>query len=242
VWRGHSRPRGTLAEIPPSSNMFREPFGRTGMSESHSICCNIIPLMVRDGYYYGGVMLGAAFLVGWLTTPLWAVIPILLGAFFMWFFRDPERIIPSDPAAVVSPADGKVTEVADVRLEGQLWKRISIFLNVFNVHVNRAPVSGTIRAVRYQEGKFLNAMDRACAECNEQNTVTVEGEGYRVIFKQIAGLLARRIGLIKFGSRTDVFLSPDAEISVRVGDHVKGGSTILAFLKTEPHELAGVAS
>ncbi len=228
------------------------------MSESHSICCNIIPLMVRDGYYYGGVMLGAAFLVGWLTTPLWAVIPILLGAFFMWFFRDPERIIPSDPAAVVSPADGKVTEVADVRLEGQLWKRISIFLNVFNVHVNRAPVSGTIRAVRYQEGKFLNAMDRACAECNEQNTVTVEGEGYRVIFKQIAGLLARRIvftkkigdhvglgervGLIKFGSRTDVFLSPDAEISVRVGDHVKGGSTILAFLKTEPHELAGVAS
>lgn len=228
------------------------------MSEPHSICCNIIPLMVRDGYYYGGVMLGAAFLVGWLTTPLWAVIPILLGAFFMWFFRDPERIIPSDPAAVVSPADGKVTEVADVRLEGQLWKRISIFLNVFNVHVNRAPVSGTIRAVRYQEGKFLNAMDRACAECNEQNTVTVEGEGYRVIFKQIAGLLARRIvftkkigdhvglgervGLIKFGSRTDVFLSPDAEISVRVGDHVKGGSTILAFLKTEPHELAGVAS
>jgi phosphatidylserine decarboxylase len=212
--------------------------------------------MVRDGYYYGAVMLVAAGLVGWLTSPVWAVIPVLLATFFMWFFRDPERIIPSDPGAVVSPADGKVTQVANVKLDGKSWKRISIFLNVFNVHVNRSPVSGVIRGAQYQEGKFLNAMNPACADCNEQNTVTVEDEGQRVIFKQIAGLLARRIvftkkigdqvrrgervGLIKFGSRTDVFLDPSAEISVKPGDHVKGGSSILAFLKIEP-ELTAVA-
>jgi phosphatidylserine decarboxylase len=213
--------------------------------------------MVRDGYYYGVVMLAAAALVGWLTNPLWAVIPILLAAFFMWFFRDPERSIPSDPGAIVSPADGKVTEVVEVKLEGKIWKRISIFLNVFNVHVNRSPVSGIIRGAQYQEGKFLNAMNPACADCNEQNTVTVEDGGQRVIFKQIAGLLARRIvftkkigdhvrrgervGLIKFGSRTDVFLDPNADISVKPGDHVKGGSSILGFLKIES-ELTGVAA
>lgn len=212
--------------------------------------------MVRDGYYYGAVMLAAAALVAWLTSPVWAAIPLLLAAFFMWFFRDPERVIPSDPGAVVSPADGKVTEVADVKLDGKPFKRISIFLNVFNVHVNRSPVSGVIRGAQYQQGKFLNAMNPACADCNEQNTVTVEDDGQQVIFKQIAGLLARRIvftkkigdqvrrgervGLIKFGSRTDVFLDPSAEIRVRTGDHVKGGSSILGFLKVES-ELAGVS-
>lgn len=212
--------------------------------------------MVRDGYYYGAVMLAAAVLVAWLTNPIWAVVPVLLAAFFLWFFRDPHRVIPSDSGAVVSPADGKVTEVAEVKLDGRPWKRISIFLNVFNVHVNRSPISGVIRRAQYQEGKFLNAMNPACADCNEQNTVTVEGDGQRVMFKQIAGLLARRIvftkkigdrvsrgervGLIKFGSRTDIFLDPSAEISVRVGDHVKGGSSILGFLKPQ-RELAELA-
>lgn len=212
--------------------------------------------MVRDGYYYGAVMLAAAVLVAWLTSPIWALVPVLLAAFFMWFFRDPERVIPSDPGAVVSPADGKVTEVAEVKLDGRPWKRISIFLNVFNVHVNRSPMSGVIRGAQYQEGKFLNAMNPACADCNEQNTVTVEGDGQRVIFKQIAGLLARRIvftkkvgdrvargervGLIKFGSRTDIFVDPSAEISVRAGDHVKGGSSILGFVKSQG-DLAGLA-
>jgi phosphatidylserine decarboxylase len=214
--------------------------------------------MVRDGYYYGGVMLAAALLVGWLTSPLWAIVPALLGAFFLWFFRDPHRIIPTDPGAVVSPADGKVTEVATIKINGETFQRISIFLNVFNVHVNRSPIAGIVRGACYQEGKFLNAMNPACAECNEQNTVTLDGEGERVIFKQIAGLLARRIvftkkigdhvargervGLIKFGSRTDVFLEPGAEVSIRPGDHVKGGSSILAFLKTKPVELAGTAA
>ena len=214
--------------------------------------------MVRDGYYYGAVLLAAAWLVGWLTSPVWAVVPALLAGFFLWFFRDPERLIPTDEGAVVSPADGQVTDVSTVMVNGQPVKRISIFLNVFNVHVNRSPVSGVIRSVRYQTGKFLNAMNALSAEHNEQNTVTVEGEGHTVTFKQIAGLLARRIvftknigdrvergervGLIKFGSRVDVMLETSAEIWVKVGDRVKGGSSILAFLKSEAKELAGTAA
>jgi phosphatidylserine decarboxylase len=211
--------------------------------------------MVRDGYYYGFVLLAAAVLVGWLTRPVWAIIPVLLAAFFLWFFRDPERIIPTDFGAVVSPADGKVTDVAPVTQNGKPFTRVSIFLNVFDVHVNRSPISGTISAARYQTGKFLNAMNPACADCNEQNTVTVEGEGHTIIFKQIAGLLARRIvftkkigdtvkrgervGLIKFGSRTDLLLDASAQIEVKIGDRVKGGSSILAFLDSKQRELAG---
>jgi len=203
--------------------------------------------MVRDGYYYGAAMLVAAALVAWLMSPLWAAIPVLLAAFFIWFFRDPERAIPSDAGAVVSPADGQVTEIGEVKLGGTNWKRISIFLNVFNVHVNRSPVAGVVSSAHYRPGKFLNAMDPAASESNEQNTVSIEENGERVIFRQIAGLLARRIvftkkigdrvergervGLIKFGSRTDLFLDPAAEITVKVGDRVHGGSSILAFLK-----------
>lgn len=214
--------------------------------------------MVRDGYYYGIVMLAAAILVGWLISPLWAIIPVLFAAFFMWFFRDPERAIPNDLGAVVSPADGKITEVAQVNVNGKSQLRVSIFLNVFNVHVNRSPISGVVRAAHYQTGKFLNAMNPACAECNEQNTVTVEGNGHTIVFKQIAGLLARRIvfskqigekvergervGLIKFGSRTDVLLEPAAVVKVKVGDHVKGGSSILAFLGQNEAQLAGAAT
>jgi phosphatidylserine decarboxylase len=214
--------------------------------------------MVRDGYYYGCVLLASAFLVGWLTKPAWAAIPVLLAAFFLWFFRDPERIIPDQPGALVSPADGKVTDVSTIKVDGKQFKRISIFLNIFDVHVNRSPMAVVIRAAHYQTGKFLNAMNPASADCNEQNTVTVEGEGHTIIFKQIAGLLARRIvftkkigdtvcrgervGLIKFGSRTDLLMESSAEVQVRIGDHVKGGSSILAFLTVNPAELAGAAS
>ena len=214
--------------------------------------------MVRDGYYYGCVLLASALLVGWLTKPAWAAIPVFLAAFFLWFFRDPQRAIPNDPGAVVSPADGKVTDVSTIKVEGRTFKRISIFLNVFDVHVNRSPASGIIRGAHYQSGKFLNAMNPACADCNEQNTVTIEGEGHTIIFKQIAGLLARRIvftkkigdsvqrgervGLIKFGSRTDLLLDPSSRIEVKVGDRVKGGSSILAFLTTNPEEFAGATA
>lgn len=205
--------------------------------------------MVRDGYYYGAVLIAAAVLVAWLTRPSWAVFPLILAAFFLWFFRDPERVIPAEPGAVVSPADGKVTSVSTAKVGGETFKSISIFLNVFNVHVNRSPVSGIIRGARYEPGIYLNAMNPASAEQNERNTVTIEGEGHRVIFKQIAGLLARRIvftkqvgdsvrrgervGLIKFGSRTDVLLDPSAEVAVKVGDNVKGGASILAYLRQE---------
>ena len=213
--------------------------------------------MVRDGYYYGFVFVLAAVLVGWLAGGTWAIVPLVLAVFFLWFFRDPERNIPGNPGAVVSPADGKVTTVETIELEGKPCKRISIFLNVFDVHVNRSPVSGVITGVHYRPGKFLNAMSPECAEENEQNTVTIDAEGRRVVFKQIAGLLARRIvftkkvgdtvergervGMIKFGSRTDVLVEGSAEIKVKAGDKVKGGASIVAFLTGEPQEVAEAA-
>ncbi len=212
--------------------------------------------MVPDGYYYAVPFFAAAVLVGWLTAPAWAVVPVLLAAFFLWFFRDPERTIPATAGAVVSPGDGKVTDVSPVLVDGMQRERISIFLSVFDVHVNRSPIAGIIRDVRYQHGKYLNAMNTASAEQNEQNIVTVEGDGQTVIFKQIAGLLARRIvftkkigdkvgrgervGLIKFGSRVDVLFDRSATINVKVGDRVKGGASVLAYLPSSREELAAV--
>jgi len=205
--------------------------------------------MVRDGYFYALPLIAAAVLIGWLTNPAWAIIPVLLAAFLLWFFRDPERAIPQDAGAAVSPGDGKVTDVSTVKAGDEKLTRISIFLNVFNVHVNRSPIAGVIRDVRYQRGQYLNAMNQTSAELNEQNIVTVEGDGQAVVFKQIAGLLARRIvfypkvgdrlergqrvGLIKFGSRVDVLLDASARINVKVGDHVKGGATVLAYLQPQ---------
>jgi phosphatidylserine decarboxylase len=210
--------------------------------------CSIIEVspMVRDGYLYGGTFIVAGLVLGWLTRPVWAVFPFLLALFFLWFFRDPEREIPQQPGAVVSPADGKVTDVSPVTVGGEKRSRISIFLSVFDVHVNRSPIAGTIQNVRYQRGKFLDARNKLSAEQNEQNVVTVAGEEQAVIFKQIAGLLARRIvfhprvgdgvargervGLIKFGSRVDVVLDANATLTVKVGDRVQGGASILAYL------------
>jgi|SRR5579871_3133857 phosphatidylserine decarboxylase len=210
--------------------------------------------MVRDGYYYAAPLVAAGILLGWLTHPAWAVVPFLLAFFFLWFFRDPDRTIPQDAGAVVSPGDGKVTDVSDLTSGNEKLTRISIFLNVFNVHVNRSPIAGIVRDIRYQRGKYLNAMSAASAEQNEQNVVTVEGDGQKVTFKQIAGLLARRIvfhpklgdrlergqrvGLIKFGSRVDVLLDASARIQVKVGDHVRGGSSVLAFVETHPEMTA----
>lgn len=209
--------------------------------------------MVRDGYFYGIGSALAAGIVAWLVPWPYALPPLILiialGAFCLWFFRDPERRIPDAPGAIVSPGDGKVTDISLINVGGAQRARISIFLNVFNVHVNRSPIAGVIRDVRYQRGKFLNAMGVNSADENEQNIVAVEGEGRTVIFKQIAGLIARRIvfnlkvgdrvargqrvGLIKFGSRVDVLLDASARINVKVGDHVKGGATVLAYLQTQ---------
>lgn len=213
--------------------------------------------MVRDGYFYAAPLIAAGLLLGWLTHPAWAIIPFLLAAFFLWFFRDPERAIPQEAGAVVSPGDGKVTEVAPVTVGNERLTRISIFLSVFNVHVNRTPIAGVVREVRYQRGKYLNAMNAASAEQNEQNIVTMEADGQRIVFKQIAGLLARRIvfhpkvgdrlergqrvGLIKFGSRVDVLMDSSARVRVKVGDHVQGGATVLAYVEAR-QELASALS
>jgi phosphatidylserine decarboxylase len=202
--------------------------------------------MVRDGYFYGIALLAVAVALALLThTWYWSLIPLPFAAFFLWFFRDPERVIPEGEGLVVSPADGKITSISPVITRNGERISISIFLNVFNVHVNRSPVSGTISELRYKKGAFMNAMNPNSGARNEQNVCVVRTEdGYHLIFKQIAGLLARRIvfkhkvgdrlergqrvGLIKFGSRTDLILPPDARVLVSVGDKVEGGSTVLA--------------
>ncbi len=202
--------------------------------------------MISDGYYYGAGFGVAALILAWLASPAWAIPAILLACFFLWFFRDPEREIPTAAGAVVSPGDGKVTDVSQILVNGSRKLRISIFLSVFDVHVNRSPIAGVIRDTRYQRGKFLNAMSAESAAENEQNIVTVEAEGHTVVFKQIAGLLARRIvftkkvgdrvergervGLIKFGSRVDVVLDAAATPQVKIGDRVRGGASIVAIV------------
>jgi len=201
--------------------------------------------MVRDGYIYSLSLIAVAVAVYWLTGGwAWSLVPVLLAAFFLWFFRDPTRTIPTGEGLIVSPGDGLVTETVVIHTPEGERRRISIFLSVFDVHVNRSPIAGTISRVNYQKGLYLNAMNPASAERNEQNVVTVRGEGIEVTFKQIAGLLARRIvfnhgegerlergqrvGLIKFGSRVNVVIPAEAELRVKKGDRVKGGSSVLA--------------
>jgi len=197
-------------------------------------------VIVRDGIYYALALSAGGAVVAWLAGPWFATPLWVLAAFCLYFFRDPEREIPGGPVAV-SPADGKVVAV---KAEGPALQRISIFLNIFDVHVNRSPIAGVIRKVQYRKGNFHVASREECSEGNEQNVVTVEGGGSTVVFKQIAGLIARRIvftkqpgdrvaagervGLIKFGSRTDVLLGPEWEILVRTGQRVSGGSSIIA--------------
>jgi phosphatidylserine decarboxylase len=204
--------------------------------------------MVRDGYIYGLSLLAVAIVLAWATGNwAWSIAPVLLAAFFLWFFRDPERTIPTGPGLIVSPGDGLVTETAAIATPDGPRQRISIFLSVFDVHVNRSPIAGVLTSVRYQKGQYLNAMNPASADRNEQNIAMVRGEdGFEITFKQIAGLLARRIvfklregdavergqrvGLIKFGSRVNVLLPAQAELRVRVGQRVKGGESVLATM------------
>jgi len=197
-------------------------------------------VIVRDGILYAVGLAAAglfiAYLGGlWLASPLW-----ILALFCLYFFRDPDRAIPAGPVAV-SPADGKVVAVV---AESPSRQRISIFLNIFDVHVNRTPIAGSISKVEYQQGRFLVASKSDASAQNEQNIVTVDGEGVTVVFKQIAGLIARRIvfrkkpgdtvaageriGLIKFGSRVDVLFGPEWEITVKPGMRVLAGSSVIA--------------
>ena len=203
--------------------------------------------MVRDGYIYALSLLAVALVLAWATGNwTWSIAPVLLAAFFLWFFRDPQRTIPAGDGLIVSPGDGLVTETVTIATPAGPRQRISIFLSVFDVHVNRSPIGGVLSNVRYQKGEYLNAMNPASADRNEQNAVTVLGQGIEITFKQIAGLLARRIvfnlsegdtvacgqrvGLIKFGSRVDVLVPAEAVLRVKVGQRVKGGSSVLAAM------------
>ncbi len=197
-------------------------------------------MIVKDGIYYAAALAaGGAFL--WYVASPWLGLPLfLLALFCLWFFRDPERAIPEGPVAV-SPADGKVVAL---KQESPAEVRLSIFLNVFDVHVNRSPIAGTIEDFRYRPGKFMVASREACSTQNEQSIITVRGEDTTVVFKQIAGIIARRIvfskkpgdrvargervGLIKFGSRVDVLFGPEWQVVVRPGDRVAGGSSVIA--------------
>ena len=204
--------------------------------------------MVRDGFFYAlGFVLVAALLWKLTDSVGLAALPLVLALFFLWFFRDPSRSITAQPGALVSPADGKVTEAEWIETPDGSRLRLSIFLNVFDVHVNRSPIAGTVMQVNHKRGMFLNAMRADSNVLNEQTVMVVEGtDGTAVQVKQIAGLLARRIvcnvkpgdrlergqrfGLIKFGSRVDILMPSSANLLVRTGDRVKGGSTVLATL------------
>ena len=172
-----------------------------------------------------------------------------LFLFCAWFFRDPERDIPKEPNVVVSPADGKVVEIikeSDPLLPSQNYIRISIFLNVFNVHINRVPIAGKIDATRFNKGKFLNAANHKASLDNEQTAILLNNGDTKILIKQIAGLIARRIvcyakegdqyqigerfGLIRFGSRTDIFIPEGTKIIVKEGEIVSGGSSIIGYL------------
>lgn len=196
--------------------------------------------IIPDGIYYacGLTLVGLA--LSYLLNP-WISIPLyVLAAFCLYFFRDPERRPPAGNF-MVAPADGKVVAVKALA-SGET--RISIFLNIFNVHVNRSPIPGRITAVVYQRGKFLVASHEAASTENEQNTLTVEGDDTRVTCRQIAGLIARRIvcykaagetvsaaeriGYIKFGSRVDVIYGPEWKTAVKVGEKVKAGTSVVA--------------
>ncbi|MBT5764669.1 MAG: phosphatidylserine decarboxylase family protein [Nitrospina sp.] len=207
-----------------------------------------IPI-AKEGYIF---ILPLAVLTGifWALSWLWAV--GLFGGLFLfvtWFFRDPERNIPEDPNAIVSPGDGKVVEIIQEKdpLLDEAYTRVSIFLNVFNVHVNRVPIAGRIQATRYNPGKFLNAASHKASLDNEQSAILLNNGRVTILVKQIAGLIARRIvcwakegdeyqrgqryGLIRFGSRMDVFLPEGTDIKVAIGDIVHGGSSIIGYLR-----------
>jgi phosphatidylserine decarboxylase len=187
------------------------------------------------------------FAMGWRDT---AIVALVVTLFVLFFFRDPERAVPGESGAIVSPADGKVIVVKEVSEQDYLKQdmvQISIFLSVFNVHVNRVPVGGTVETVKYHPGKFLAAWDDKASLDNEQTAMVIASGSHKVLVKQIAGLIARRIvcyakpgdvvktgeryGLIRFGSRTDIFVPKSAEIRVRVGDRVKGTRDVIAVLK-----------
>jgi phosphatidylserine decarboxylase len=203
--------------------------------------------MVKDGYKFATAPLAIGIIALLLQWIVLGSLLVVLGVFVVFFFRDPRRTPPSDPNLIVSPADGSVMEVVEESLGSKPGRRISVFLSIFDVHVNRSPVAGRITAIEYRTGKFYAAMrGRASAE-NEQNAFHVSTDRGEVVFKQIAGWVARRIvcwksvgdsvirgervGMIRFGSRMDIWLPEGVEILVRPGEHVSAGSSPLARWK-----------
>lgn len=198
--------------------------------------------MIRDAYLFIVPMLALAVLCIWFGLSVAALALLFLAAFVGYFFRNPAREIPAGDNLIVSPADGKVVRVASLP-EGQ---GISIFLNIFDVHVNRAPIGGELEQVEYRRGRFKAAFDEEASRVNEQNILSIRGQRIRVVVKQIAGLIARRVvcwkrpghflergelfGLIRFGSRVDVILPKEVKLLVKVGDRVKGGSSVIGEL------------
>ena len=206
--------------------------------------------MLREGYWYGLplVLISGGALGFWFReqSPVFlvsALFFLILALLVLNFFRDPERPIPTAAQAIISPADGRVVQVVEESHEGCPVWRVSIFMSALDVHVNRSPIAGVVKEVNYRKGAFRVAMEEAASIENEQNVFTVEGEQGRIVVKQIAGILARRIvfwkrigdslargervGLIKFGSRVDVLMAPDVTLSIKVGDRVRAGSSIL---------------
>jgi len=200
--------------------------------------------MVKEGYKFGlpPLVLGGVLLaIHWSWA---AAILIFLGLFVFYFFRDPERAIPASADNIVSPADGRVVEIVEEPLDSALGRRISIFLAVWNVHIQRAPVAGSIADLVYRPGKFYGAFRGKASQLNEQNVIYIDSPQGRVVFKQIAGAIARRVlcwkskgetvalgervGMIRFGSRVDVWLPAATHLIVTLGQNVKGGESILA--------------
>lgn len=224
--------------------------------------CLEIDMLTKYGYDNAIPMLIIGFslilLSGFVLQNAWSWISAILGIiiilFTLWFFRDPQRIIPSsaisDPSIIIAPADGKIVEIIEME-EKEFFKgkarQISIFLSPLDVHVNRSPVSGTVEFYRYMQGDYMVAWHPKASELNEQSRIGVQNEFGKVFFKQITGVLARRIvctvtqgdvletgeqiGMMKFGSRMDIILPLDAEILVHKDERTRGGETIIARLK-----------
>jgi phosphatidylserine decarboxylase len=206
-------------------------------------------LIDRAGWPFILVALGLALLAGWWLGRTWAVPFVVLAAFFVFFFRDPPRTTPVDPGFIVSPADGRVMMAGPAIAGGPPgeWQQVTIFLSPVDVHVNRVPVSGRVTHVTYHAGRFLPAYKPESGAINERTEIWIDHEGTPIVFRQVVGVLARRIvcriapgdvvergarfGVMKFGSRMDVFVPPSARVLVAKGARVVGGETPLAILE-----------
>lgn len=196
------------------------------------------------------IILGIISIISFYFVPLLAIIPFIFLLFVIYFFRDPRRTISSNESQFLSPADGRVMEITEINedsfIKGKAIK-VSIFLSIFNVHINRSPISGTIKYSSYRPGKYLPAFKSHASEINERNTIGIENDRTKVLVHQITGFVARRIvcwskkgdilnqgnkfGLIKFGSCTEIIVPFDVDIKVKVGDIVRGGITIIGVIK-----------